>query len=848
MQSELNRPPDPLIYFSAVISSDVLSLKSAITRNPKIVTLQMTLEQAIACFQNPHGASYVPQENLKTYRIDFVTSELHDELRSRYLVVMEHQTVLGLLTLQDVLFGGLLLNSLAHTTIAEAMTPLPFATLFESDLVELYTPLNLLRQHRMRPIVVFDDQKQLAGLLTYEEVHAVALASQGRAPIESSQSLTFVAKAEPDVTPLQATFNISSQRAQVLNTIIAQVHSASDVQSVLNTTVTELRSVLGCDRVITYRLRPDLTGTVIAESVDCPSRSVLHSEVHDPCVTPAWLEPYRQGKVRIVDDIYEMEMTVCHQQMLSGFGIRSKMMVPIVVDGDLWGLLLTSEQDAPRKWQPEEIELVRQLGVQVAIAVQQAQAYEQAQMELEERRKTEQQLQNTLELTASKTGTDFFRTSLKLLTESLDVAHALLTERRGDTLRTLAFVVDQDFQSTYEYSTVGTPCGQVLEMGEFHCRCALQELFPDDLDLVELGAESYLGISLNDSHGEVVGHLCVLDRKPLDHSERAEKLMHSFAARAIAELERQKAIDALETLNQDLESKVVARTADLEASYQQLKDAQLQLVQSEKMSSLGQLVAGVAHEINNPVNFIYGNLKPCLEYVNDLTHLIGLYQQHYSTPHGDITDFMEDAEIQYTLEDFPKLIQSIQTGATRIQSIVQSLRTFSYVQQEGHKAINIHDNLDNTLVILQNRLNGRAGNPAIKVVKNYASLPPIECYGGLLNQVFMNLMVNGIDAIEQQQENSTDYCGCLTITTSVISSERIAIAICDNGAGMDPATQTKVFNPFFTTKPVGIGTGMGLSISYKIVTEDHQGHMTCSSVLGEGTEFIVQLPCKYQGA
>lgn len=816
------------------MSSFVLDLQSAITRNPKIVTPHTTISEAIAWMENPHEPCFVPQEELNTHQVDFVTREIHDELRSRYLVVMEHQKILGVLTAHDLLSSHGQGENFNDLPIADCIKH-AFATIGESALTELHTPLNLLRQHQMRPIVVLDAHNQLAGLLTYEEIHAFASQAQ------SQKGTAF----PPDSPPLPIQPPSSSlEREQVMYKIIAQVHSSLDVQTVLDTTVSELHAILKCDRVITYRLRPDFTGKVIAESVNNPLCSVLHSEVHDPCVTPELLEPYRQGRVRIVDDIHEMEMTVCHQKMLTGFGIRSKMLVPIVVEGRIWGLILTSEQDTPRKWQPGEIELVRQVGVQVAIAVQRAQAYERAQMELEERRKAEEQLQKTLDVTATKTGADFFPTSAMLLAESLGVAHALLTERSGDTLRTLAFVVDQSLQpKVYEYPIVGTPCEQVLKTGEFHCGCSIQELFPEDSDLVDLGAESYLGLAMQDSQGEVVGHLCVLDRKPLDRSERAEKLLRSFAARATAELERQRAIDATKTLNQELEAKVEARTADLQASYQKLKDAQLQLVQAEKMSSLGHLVAGVAHEINNPVSFIYGNLEPCLEYVDALSHLFVLYQQHYSTPHPEIVEFMEKADIPYTLEDFPNLINSMKTGVQRIQSIVQSLRTFSYSQKEGSKTINIHDNIDNTLVILQNRLNGRTGKPLIEVVRNYGELPLIECYGGLLNQVFMNLLVNGIDAIEQKQNNAaSDYLGCLTITTQVVSSEKVAISIRDNGVGMKPGTQDKMFNPFFTTKPVGIGTGMGLSISYKIVTDDHQGQVYCSSVVDEGTEFTVELP------
>lgn len=826
------------------MSSVTLDIKSAITRNPTTVTPRTTIKNAVVHMENPNELCPVPQESLKPRRVDFVIRELHDELRSRYLVVVEHQKVVGVLTMRDILACNCQDEHSGHSTVAQCL-PQPFATLPESALTELHTPLNLLRQHQLRPIVILDEHNQLAGLLNYEGLYAVALANQVQ-PISAVSKTSAPSKQQPPTKSSKPRASSSlMQREQVMSKIIGQVHSSLDVQAILDTTVTELRAVLGCDRVITYRLRADLTGKVIAESVQYPSKSVLHNEIHDPCVTPEWLEPYRQGKVCIVSDIHETEMTVCHQEMLAGFGIRSKMTVPIVVENQIWGLILTSEQDSPRHWQPGEVELVRQLGVQVAIAVQQAQAYERAQLELAERYKAEQQLQKLFEVTATKTGADFFPTSVMLLTESLGVPHALLTELQGNVLRTLAFVVDGVLQPTYEYAVAGTPCEQVLQAGEFYVGSVVQELFPEDTDLSDLGAESYLGLALKGSQGYVVGHLCVLDRKPIERSERAEKLIRSFAARATAELERQKAIDALETLNQELEAKIAARTADLQASYQQLKDTQLQLIQSEKMSSLGQLVAGIAHEINNPVSFIYGNLTPCTEYVANLSGLISLYQKYYPTPHPEIAALSKAVEIQYLLEDFPKLINSMQTGATRIQSIVQSLRTFSYAQQEGYKTIDIHGSIDNTLVILQNRLNGRAGNPAIRVIKNYGELPPIECYGGLLNQVFMNLLVNGIDAIEEQQKSaSPNYSGCLTITTTVASSANIEISIQDNGIGMSPDVQSKIFNPFFTTKPIGVGTGMGLSVSYKIVTDDHRGQIYCASVVGEGSEFLIELPCQ----
>jgi two-component system NtrC family sensor kinase len=296
------------------------------------------------------------------------------------------------------------------------------------------------------------------------------------------------------------------------------------------------------------------------------------------------------------------------------------------------------------------------------------------------------------------------------------------------------------------------------------------------------------------------------------------------------------------TVRKQVEVELQTKNQEIQQAYQDLKAAQLQLVQSEKMSSLGQLVAGIAHEINNPVSFIYGNLNAALNYTQDLTTLLTLYQSHYAEPPKQITEFIKTADITYVLGDFPKLLKSMENGAVRIRDIVASLRTFSHLDQAERKAIDLHENIDSTLVILQNRLNGRAGNPEIQVIKNYGDIPPVECYGGSLNQVFMNLLVNAIDAIEARQaQGSESNSGQITITTQVTTAEKVAIAIQDNGIGMEASTQAKIFDPFYTTKPVGIGTGMGLSISYQIVTNDHHGQLTCDSVLGEGTTFTIEL-------
>lgn len=286
---------------------------------------------------------------------------------------------------------------------------------------------------------------------------------------------------------------------------------------------------------------------------------------------------------------------------------------------------------------------------------------------------------------------------------------------------------------------------------------------------------------------------------------------------------------------------------DLKQTLHDVHSNQAQLVQTEKMVSLGHLVAGVAHEINNPVNFIHGNLTHTDEYTQNLLNLIQLYQKHYPNPAPEIKAQIETIELAFLQEDLPKLLASMKMGVGRIRQIVLSLRNFSRLDEAGCKAVDIHEGLESTLVILQHRLKAKPKSPAIEIVRSYGNLPLIECYPGQLNQVFMNILVNAIDALEEFNVKRTyqeikDKPSQIIIRTSVIDSEWVEVAIADNGCGIPKNIQENIFDPFFTTKPVGKGTGMGMSISYKIVTEKHGGKLKCFSTPGEETEFLIQLP------
>ncbi|HYX15517.1 MAG TPA: ATP-binding protein [Nostoc sp.] len=303
---------------------------------------------------------------------------------------------------------------------------------------------------------------------------------------------------------------------------------------------------------------------------------------------------------------------------------------------------------------------------------------------------------------------------------------------------------------------------------------------------------------------------------------------------------------ALENSNAELEARVEERTVELKTAMSELQRTQAQMLQSEKMSALGQMVAGVAHEINNPVNFIHGNLRYVEEYTQGLLGLVQLYQKYFPSPPQEIEAELVAIDFDFLGQDLTKVLQSMEMGTNRICEIVLSLRNFSRLDEAEVKKVDLHEGIDSTLVILNHRLKSKPEFPAIQVIKDYGKLPLVECYAGQLNQVFMNIFSNAIDALEERHSQLTlEEIKAKTNTiwiSTIVKNNTIVIKVKDNGLGISQEIQSKLFNPFFTTKSVGKGTGLGLAISYQIIKEKHGGKLSCDSIPGKWTEFEIELP------
>ncbi|MCC5897025.1 MAG: PAS domain S-box protein [Phormidium sp. BM_Day4_Bin.17] len=363
--------------------------------------------------------------------------------------------------------------------------------------------------------------------------------------------------------------------------------------------------------------------------------------------------------------------------------------------------------------------------------------------------------------------------------------------------------------------------------------------------------------ALRDDQGQLLGY-ATITRDVTDRKQEEEALQQAYdnlekrVAERTAELQaansrlreevhiRRQTEEALRQSQQRL----TQQASQLETTLRELRSTQAQLIHTEKMSGLGQLVAGVAHEINNPVGFIHGNLEHASHYVRDLLRLIDCYQEHYPNPSPKIQAELEDIDLEFIVADMPKLLASMNQGTQRIKSIVESLRHFSGLNEAQYKPVDLHQALNSTLRVLQHRLQGDGRQGPIELIRDYdENLTKVDCFPGQLNQAFANVIGNAIDALRDQEkaQSQGEYIPTLTVQTQHLG-DRVRICFRDNGPGMDESVRSRIFDPFFTTKPVGRGTGLGLSTTYQIIVEKHRGSLTCTSQCQQGTSIVLELP------
>ncbi|MCC3408273.1 MAG: GAF domain-containing protein [Microcoleus sp. PH2017_10_PVI_O_A] len=646
-----------------------------------------------------------------------------------------------------------------------------------------------------------------------------------------------------------------TQQQRVLFEVVAKMRKSLDLNHIFTTMSQEVRRALNADRVGVYRFDPASEfndGEFVAEDVVPDFISAMAVKVHDRCFGENYAHLYSQGRVHAMSDIRQAALQDCFLQVLEQFQIKATLVAPVMKGSELWGLLCVHQCSAPRNWESSEIQFVTQVSAQLSIALEQADLLAQTQQQAVELQQATEQQRILFEVVAKiRESLDIkaiFKTATQEVCQFMQVDRIAVYRFNSDWSGKYVaeFVKDgwiklvgEDINTVWENSYLQEHRGgrylnnEILVVDDIYQACHSECHFTI-LEHFQVKAYAIAPIFVGQ---ELWGLLAAYE-----HS--GPRCWESSEVKFLAQIANQLGVAIQQA---DLLEETRGQSAQIAQNLKDLQQTQAQLIQTEKMSGLGQLVAGIAHEINNPVNFIYGNLNHATDYTKNLLSLLELYQQQHPDSSPEIGELAEDIDLEFLRSDLPKLLFSMQVGADRIRQIVLSLRNFSRLDESQMKAVDIHEGLDSTLLILQHRLKSNGDSAKIVLVKEYGSLPLVECYAGQLNQVFMNVIGNAIDAFDSDKlSDRKSVSPQIKISTAVGQLNgnvpSAVIRISDNGSGISESMRQRIFDPFFTTKPVGKGTGLGLSISYKIVVEKHGGVLKCSSESGKGTEFAIEIP------
>ncbi|MBF2009418.1 MAG: GAF domain-containing protein, partial [Chlorogloeopsis fritschii C42_A2020_084] len=649
-----------------------------------------------------------------------------------------------------------------------------------------------------------------------------------------------------------------TEQQQAVFGVVAKFRQSLDANTIFQTTTKEVCHLLRVERVSVYRFNPDWGGEFVGDfEITSPNWSGMSKLGVNTVWNDTYLQDteggrYRHNETFAVDDIYKMGFAQCHIDNLEQYEIRAFVLAPIFVGEKLWGLLTVYQHSGSREWKDNEVNFITQIATQLGVALQQAELLAQTQQQAINLRQVAQQQQILFEVVAKMRGSldldIMFAATVSEVRRSLNADRVVIYRFDPDSEFDEGEIVSEDVVSEFTSALtlkIQDNCfkkkyaalyqqGSVHAIADIH-NANLNSCYVQMLDQLQIQANLVVSIAKAD---QLWGLLCI---HQCAHTRQWQLSEMQFVTQVAAQLSV--ALEQADLLNQTRQ-----QTEQLAQTLQNMKQMQTQLIQSEKMSSLGQLVAGVAHEINNPVNFIHGNISHIKEYTGDLLEMLALYQQSCPNPSPNILERAEEIDLDFIVEDLPRILSSMQIGTERIRQIVLSLRNFSRLDQAEMKPVDIHEGIDSTLLILQHRLKAKADSFAINIVKEYGNLPLVECYAGQINQVFMNVLSNALDALEQhKQSGSENYSPQITIKTAVgeifpDNIPSVVIRIADNGPGIPKDSLARIFDPFFTTKPVGQGTGLGLSISYQIVVDKHGGVFKCHSQPGAGTEFWIEIP------
>ena len=685
---------------------------------------------------------------------------------------------------------------------------------------------------------------------------------------------------------------------------VSKIQSAKNLKDLCQVTVEEVRQISGFDRVMVYQFDPEGNGAVIAEDKAEKLSPFLGLNYPSSDIPKQARQLYALNWLRLIPDINYKPVPIVsaknavttqprdlsfsvlrsvspiHIEYLQNMGVAASMSISLIKDKELWGLIACHNY-TPKYLNYELRAACEFIGQVMSLELQSKEGNEDYDYKLHLK-----SLQTKIfeDISTSENLSQVLVKCQHNLLEAVNAQGAAIVfgdncyrvgqTPEGESLKYLTQWVQKHLNQEIFYTDSLTKCyPEAEEFKDTASGCLAIAISPTQKIYVlwfrpeVIKTVNWAGNPNKPLQTDEDGNYRLSPRKSFElwKENVRYKSLPWKQCEIDAALELRKAminivlcqIDKLEKLNRALEESVARereKTAHLKTAMSELKRAQTQLVQSERMSSLGQLVSAVAYEVTNPINFIYGNLSYANEYSQKMINLLQLYEQHYPSASPEIQAQIEAVELEFIVEDLPKLLGSMKVGANRIREIVQSLRNFSRIDEADIKPVDIHDGLDSALLILSNRLKPKPDRPAIHLIKEYGSLPLVECYAVQINQVFMNVLTNAIDALEDAfvNDNLSSHCedkeepvkyGQIRIVTEICPGEKaVAVRIEDNGCGMTQTVRQKIFEPFFTTKPVGKGAGIGLTISREIAVEQHGGKLTCISAPGEGTELIIEIP------